>query len=168
VLRAKAGRLAGQNRKVKLSFDLEGEPTMRFMVIVKASKASEAGEMPSEKLLTEMGKFNEELAKAGVMLAGDGLQPSAKGKRVRFSGKNRAVIDGPFAETKELIAGYWMWNCKSLDDAVAWVKRCPNPHEEECEVEIRQVFEAEDFGAEFTPELREQEERLRKGIAKKK
>lgn len=141
---------------------------MRFMVIVKASKASEAGEMPSEKLLTEMGKFNEELAKAGVMLAGDGLQPSAKGKRVRFSGKNRAVIDGPFAETKELIAGYWMWNCKSLDDAVAWVKRCPNPHEEECEVEIRQVFEAEDFGAEFTPELREQEERLRKGIAKKK
>jgi hypothetical protein len=141
---------------------------MRFMVIVKASKASEAGVMPSEKLLTEMGKFNEELAKAGVMLAGDGLQPSSKGKRVRFSGKNRTVIDGPFAETKELIAGYWMWNCKSLDEAVAWVKRCPNPHEEECEIEIRQLFEAEDFGAEFTPELREQEERLRKGIAKKK
>jgi hypothetical protein len=141
---------------------------MRFMVIVKATKDSEAGVMPSEKLLTEMGKFNEELAKAGIMLAGDGLQPSAKGKRVRFSGKNRTVIDGPFAETKELIAGYWMWNCKSLDEAVAWVKRCPNPHEEECEIEIRQVFEAEDFGAEFTPELREQEEKLRKKIATKK
>jgi hypothetical protein len=141
---------------------------MRFMVIVKATKDSEAGVMPSEKLLTEMGKFNEELAKAGVMLAGDGLHPSSKGKRVRFSGKNRTVIDGPFAETKELIAGYWMWNCKSLDEAVAWVKRCPNPHEEECEIEIRQVFEAEDFGAEFTPELREQEEKLRKKIATKK
>jgi hypothetical protein len=141
---------------------------MRFMVIVKASKDSEAGVMPSEKLLTEMGKFNEKLANAGIMLAGDGLQPSSKGKRVKFSGKNRTVIDGPFAETKELIAGYWMWNCKSLDEAVEWVKRCPNPHEEECEIEIRQVFEAEDFGAEFTPELREQEERLRKGIAKKK
>jgi hypothetical protein len=141
---------------------------MRFMVIVKASKDSEAGVMPSEKLLTEMGKFNEELAKAGVMLAGDGLHPSSKGKRVRFSGKNRTVIDGPFAETKELIAGYWMWNCKSWDEAIEWVKRCPNPHEEECEIEIRQVFEAEDFGAEFTPELREQEKRLRKGIATKK
>src|SRR6266567_7885534 len=114
---------------------------MRFMIIVKATKDSEAGVMPSQKLLTEMGKFNEELVKAGVMLAGDGLQPSSKGKRVRFSGKNRTVIDGPFAETKELIAGYWMWNCKSLDEAVEWVTRCPNPHEEECEIEIRQLFE---------------------------
>src|SRR6202051_2399416 len=141
---------------------------MRVMVLVKANKDSEGGVLPSTELLTEMGKFNEELTKAGIMLAGEGLQPSSKGKRVRFSGKNRAVIDGPFAETKELIAGYWMWNCKSLDDAVAWVKRCPNPHEEECEVEIRQVFEADDFGAEFTPELREQEEKLRKKIATKK
>ena len=134
---------------------------MRCMVIVKASKDSEAGIMPKQKLLAEMGKFNEELAKAGVMLAGDGLQPSSKGKRVRFSGKNRTVIDGPFAETKELIAGYWMWNCKSLDEAVEWVKRCPNPHEEECEIEIRQVFSADDFGDALTPELRQQEERLR-------
>jgi hypothetical protein len=132
---------------------------MRFMVIVKASKDSEAGVLPSQELLTEMGKFNEELAKAGVLLAGEGLQASSKGARVKFSGKNRTVVDGPFAETKELIAGYWMWKCKSLDEAIEWVKRCPNPHSEDCEIEIRQVFEAEDFGADFTPEMREQEKR---------
>ena len=140
---------------------------MRFMIIVKASKDSEAGVMPSEQLLTEMGKFNEELAKAGVLLAAEGLHPSSKGARVRFSGSNRTVIDGPFAETKELIAGYWLWRVKSKEEAVEWVKRCPNPHNEETEVEIRQVFEPEDFGAEFTPELREQEERLRAEIAAK-
>src|SRR5687768_10463268 len=127
---------------------------MRVMVIVKASKESEAGVMPSEQLLTEMGAYNEELVKAGVMLAGDGLHPSSKGKRVRFSGANRTVIDGPFAETKELIAGYWIWQVKSMDEAVEWVKRCPNPMEGESDVEIRQVFEMEDFGAEMTPELR--------------
>lgn len=132
---------------------------MRFMVIVKASKDSEAGVLPSRELLTEMGTFNEELAKAGVLLAGEGLQASSKGARVKFSGKNRTVVDGPFAETKELIAGYWMWKCKSLDEAIEWVKRCPNPHSEDCEIEIRQVFEAEDFGADFTPEMREQEKR---------
>ena len=135
---------------------------MRFMIIVKASKNSEAGVMPSERLLTEMGKYNEELANAGVMLAGEGLQPSSKGARVKFSGDKRTVIDGPFAETKELIAGFWLWQCKSREEAIEWVKRCPNPMPgEESEIEIRQVFEAEDFGAEFTPELREQEERLR-------
>ena len=137
----------------------------RFMVIVKASKDSEAGVMPSEQLLSEMGKYNEELVKAGVMLAGEGLHPSSKGARVRFSGKNRTVVDGPFAETKELIAGYWLLQCKSLDEAIEWVKRCPNPMDEESEIEIRQVFEAEDFGAELTPELREQEERLRAKVA---
>jgi hypothetical protein len=142
--------------------------TMRFMIIVKATKDSEAGVMPSEKLLTEMGKFNEELVKAGVMLAGEGLQPSSKGARVKFSGNQRTVIDGPFAETKELIAGYWLWQVKSMNEAIEWVKRCPNPHEGESEIEIRQVFEAEDFGAEFTPELREQEERLRAQMDKKK
>jgi len=131
------------------------------MIIVKASKDSEAGVMPSEQLLTEMGKFNEELVKAGVMLDGNGLQPSSKGARVRFSGDKRTVIDGPFAETKELIAGFWIWQVKSKEEAIDWVKRCPNPHSGESEIEIRQVFEAEDFGAEFTPELREQEERLR-------
>jgi hypothetical protein len=141
---------------------------MRFMVIVKASKDSEAGVMPSKQLLSEMGKFNEDLAKAGVLLAGEGLHPSSKGARVRFSGTKRTVIDGPFAETKELIAGYWLWQVKSKQEAIDWLKRCPNPHNEDCEVEIRQVFEAEDFGAEFTPELREQEERLREQIAKKK
>jgi hypothetical protein len=141
---------------------------MRFMVIVKADKNSEAGVMPSEKLLRDMGAFNEELVKAGVMLAGDGLQPSSKGARVRFSGEKRAVFDGPFAETKELIAGYWIWQCKSLQEAIDWVKRCPNPTGEESEIEIRQVFEAEDFGAELTPELREQEDRLRAEIAKQK
>jgi hypothetical protein len=134
---------------------------MRFMILVKASKDSEAGVMPSQQLLTEMGKFNEELANAGVMLAGEGLQPSSKGARVRFSGSKRTVIDGPFAETKELIAGFWIWQVNSREEAIEWVKRCPNPHNEETEVEIRQIFEAEDFGAEFTPELREQEERVR-------
>jgi len=134
---------------------------MRFMIIVKATKDSEAGMMPSEQLLTEMGKYNEELVKAGVMLAGEGLQPSSKGTRVRFSGSKRTVIDGPFTETKELIAGYWLWQVKSKEEAIEWVKRCPNPMPGESEIEIRQVFEADDFGAEFTPELREQEERLR-------
>ena len=134
---------------------------MRFMVIVKADKNTEAGVLPSKQLLEEMGKYNEELVKAGIMLAGEGLQPSSKGARVRFKGDKRTVIDGPFAETKELIAGYWLWQCKSLAEAIAWAKRCPNPTGEESELEIRQVFEAEDFGAEFTPELREQEERVR-------
>jgi hypothetical protein len=134
---------------------------MRFMVIVKATKDSEAGVLPSEKLLAEMGNFNEELVKAGVMLAGEGLQPSSKGARVRFSGQKRTVMDGPFAETKELIAGFWLWQVNSLEEAIEWVKRCPNPFEGESEIEIRQVFEADDFGAEFTPELREQEERVR-------
>jgi hypothetical protein len=140
---------------------------MRFMIIVKASKDSEAGVMPSEQLLAEMGKFNEELAKAGVLLAADGLYPSSKGARVRFSGKKRTVIDGPFAETKEVIAGFWIWNVKSKEEAIEWVRRCPNPHNEETEIEIRQIFEAEDFGAEFTPELREQEQRIREQVAGK-
>src|SRR5437899_11962767 len=135
---------------------------MKVMVIVKATKASEAGQMPSQQLLTEMGKFNEELVKAGVMLAGEGLQPSSKGARVKFSGSKRTVIDGPFTETKELVAGFWLWQCKSKEEAIEWVKRCPNPMPGESEIEIRQVFESEDFGAEFTPELREQEERQRK------
>jgi hypothetical protein len=136
------------------------------MVLVKANKDSEAGVMPSQELLTEMGKFNEKLVKAGVMLAGEGLQASSKGARVRFSGEKRTVVDGPFAETRELIAGYWMWQCKSLAEAIEWAKKCPNPHpNHESEIEIRQVFEAEDFGTEFTPELREQEERLRKEVA---
>ncbi len=134
---------------------------MRVMVIVKASKASEAGVMPSERLLTEMGKFNEELANAGVLLAGEGLHPSAKGTRVKFSGKTRTVTDGPFAEAKELIAGFWLWQVKSMQEAIEWVKRCPNPHGDDSEIEIRPVFEAEDFGAEFTPELRQQEARMR-------
>ena len=141
---------------------------MRFMIMVKATKDSEAGVMPSEKLLAEMGKFNEELVKAGVMLAGDGLQPSSKGARVRFSGTKRSVIDGPFAETKELVAGFWMWKVKSKEEAIEWVKRCPNPMPGDSEIEIRQVFEVEDFGAELTPELREQEERLRSKIAAKR
>ena len=140
---------------------------MRFMVMVRADKNTEAGVLPTEELLSEMGKFNEELAKAGIMLAGEGLQPSSKGARVRFSGKNRTVIDGPFLETKELIAGFWLWECKSKEDAIEWVKRCPNPMQGESEIEIRQVFEAEDFGAEFTPELREQEERIRAQVAAK-
>jgi hypothetical protein len=141
---------------------------MRFMIMIKATKDSEAGVMPGEQLLTEMGRFNEELVRAGVMLAGEGLQPSSKGARVKFSGDKRTVIDGPFAETKELIAGYWLWQVKSKEEAIEWVKRCPNPMPGESEIEIRQVFEAEDFGAEFTPELREQEERLRAQVAGKK
>lgn len=140
---------------------------MRFMIIVKASPESEAGKMPSEKLLADMGKFNEELVKAGVMLAGEGLHPSSKGARVQFSGSKRTVVDGPFAETKELIAGFWLIQVKSKEEAIEWVKRCPNPMESDSEIEIRQVFEAEDFGAEFTPELRAQEELLRATIAAK-
>jgi hypothetical protein len=137
---------------------------MRFVVMVKATKDSEAGKMPSTKLLEEMGKFNEELVKAGIMLAGEGLHPSSKGVRVRFNGDTRTVIDGPFAETKELVAGFWIWQVKSREEAIEWVKRCPNPHEGESEIEIRQVFEAEDFGPSLTPELREAEERLRAKI----
>jgi hypothetical protein len=139
---------------------------MRFMVLIKASKDSEAGVLPDEKLLTEMGKFNEELVKAGVMLAGEGLHPSSKGARVRFSGDKRTVIDGPFAETKELVAGFWIWQVRSKEEAIEWVKRCPNPMNTDTEIEIRQVFEAEDFGAEFTPELREAEQRMREQILK--
>lgn len=134
---------------------------MRVMVMVKATKQSEAGEMPSTELLAAMGQFNEELVKAGVMLAGEGLHPSARGKRVRFSGAQRSVVDGPFAETKELVAGFWLWQVKSMEEAVEWVKRCPNPMPVDSEIEIRPVFEADDFGAEFTPELRAQEDRLR-------
>ena len=140
---------------------------MRVMVLVKATKESEAGVMPDEKLLTAMGAFNDELIKAGVMLAGEGLQPSSKGARVRFSGTNRTVIDGPFAETKELIAGYWLWQVRSFEEAVEWVKRCPNPMREESEIEIRPLFEAADFGPEFTPELRAQEERQRAEMAQR-
>ena len=134
---------------------------MRFMILVKADKNTEAGVMPSQQLLADMGKFNEELVKAGIMLAGEGLQPSSKGARVKFSGSKRTVIDGPFAETKELIAGYWIWQCKSRQEAIEWVKRCPNPTGAESVIEIRQIFEAEDFGTELTPELREQEDRVR-------
>ncbi len=141
---------------------------MQVMVIVKANKDSEAGVMPKQKLIAEMGKFNEELVKAGVMLAGGGLQPSSKGKRVRFSGQKRTVIDGPFAETKELIAGYWLWQVRSMEEAVEWLKRCPNPHEADCEVEIRQLFEAEDFSAEMTPEIKQRDERTRATLAAKK
>jgi hypothetical protein len=138
---------------------------MKVMVFVKASKASEAGVMPSTELLTAMGKFNEVVVKAGIMLAGEGLQPTSKAARVRFSGKKRDVIDGPFTETKELIAGFWLWKVNSLQEAIDWVKRCPNPHDEETEVEIRPVFEAEDFGEALTPELREQEDKLRATVA---
>jgi hypothetical protein len=134
---------------------------MRFMIMVKADTNSEAGVMPDEKMLAKMGRFNEELVQAGVMQAGEGLHPSSKGARVRFSGKDRKVIDGPFAETKELVAGFWIWKCASLQEAIDWVKRCPNPMPGDSEIEIRQIFEAEDFGEAFTPELREQEERLR-------
>ena len=141
---------------------------MRVMVIVKASKESEAGALPDEKILTAMGKFNEELAKAGILLAGEGLQSSSKGARVRFSGAKRTVIDGPFAETKELIAGFWLWQVRSMDEAIEWVKRCPNPSEGEPEIEIRQVFEPEDLGPGFTQELREQEDRLRMRIEAKR
>ena len=141
---------------------------MRVMVIVKANKQSEAGALPTRQLLTEMGKFNEELVKAGILLAMDGLRPSSKGKRVRFSGKSRTVIDGPFAETKELIGGFWLWQVRSMEEALEWVKRCPNPHEGESEIEIRQVFEADDFGPALTPELRKQEADLRAQSSSKK
>jgi hypothetical protein len=142
------------------------ETTMRCMVMVRATPASEAGEMPSQALLEAMGAFNEELVKAGVMLAGEGLKPSSQGARVRYTGKTRSVVDGPFAETKELIAGFWLWQVRSLEEAIEWARRCPNPFDGgESELEIRPLYEAEDFGAEFTPELREQEERLRAGIA---
>jgi hypothetical protein len=138
------------------------------MVIVKASKDSEAGILPKQKLLADMGKFNQELVKAGVMLAGEGLQASSKGKRVRFSGDKRSVIDGPFTETKELIAGFWLWQVRSMEEAIEWVKRCPNPHEGESEIEIRQVFEPEDFGTELTPELKKQEEQMRAKVSANK
>jgi hypothetical protein len=141
---------------------------MRVMVLIKADKDTEAGVLPSQELLAAMGKYNEELVKAGIMLAGEGLHPSSKGVRVRFSGSKRTVIDGPFAETKELIAGFWLWQVKSMDEAIEWLKRCPNPTGEESDVEIRRVYEAEDFGEAFTPELREQEERLRAKIDQKK
>ena len=141
---------------------------MRFMIVIKATKETEAGVLPSQELLTEMQRFNEELAKAGILIAGEGLHPSAKGARVKFSGSKRTVVDGPFAETKELIAGFWLWQVKSKEEAIAWVKRCPNPANAEGEIEIRQVFELEDFGAQLTPELREQEQRLRAQAAAKK
>lgn len=141
---------------------------MRFMVMVKATRDSEASVMPSKEMLAEMGQFNEELVKAGVMQAGEGLQPSSKGARVRFSGKDRTVVQGPFAQVDQLVAGFWLWKCASLQEAIDWVKRCPNPMPGDSEIEIRQIFEAEDFGAEFTPELREQEERLRSRIEGKK
>ena len=139
---------------------------MKVMVMVKATKGSEAGEMPSQQLLPDMGNYNEQLVKAGIMLAGEGLHPSSRGVRVRFSGKDRSVIDGPFAETKELVAGYWLWKVDSMEEAVEWVKRCPNPMTEDSEIEIRPLFEAEDFGEEFTPELQAQEERIRAEIEK--
>jgi hypothetical protein len=140
---------------------------MRFMVIVKATAESEAGVMPSTELMTAMGNYNEQLVKAGIMLAGEGLHPSSKGARVRFSGDTRTVVDGPFTETKELIAGFWLWQVRSKEEAIEWVKRCPNPMMSDSEIEIRQVFEAEDFGESFTPELREQEDRIRAEAAKK-
>ncbi len=140
---------------------------MKVMVLIKASKDSEAGVMPDKKLLTDMGNYNEELVKAGIMVAGEGLHPSSKGVRMIFSGDKRSVINGPFPETNELVAGFWIWKVKSMDEAIKWLKRCPNPMEGEAEVEIRPVFEAEDFGEEFTPELREQEDRLREKLAKK-
>jgi hypothetical protein len=154
---------------VEVGDGLEGRSKpMRVMVIVKATRESEAGATLDSKLLTEMGQFNEELVKAGVMLAGEGLHPSSRGKRVRFSGDKRTVVDGPFAETKELVAGFWLWQVKSMDEAVEWVKRCPNPMHEDSDIEIRPVFEADDFGAELTPELREQEERLRAEISSRR
>jgi hypothetical protein len=165
-IRAVQARL--ERRRRPPGRDETGETTMRVMAMVRATRESESGKMPSENLLAEMGKFNQELVKAGVMLAGEGLHPSSKGKRVRFSGTKRTVIDGPFTETKELIAGFWLLQVKSMDEAVEWVKRSPNPFEGgESEIEIRQVFEAEDFGPEFTSELRAQEERLRAQIERK-
>ena len=140
---------------------------MRVMVMVKATKATEAGEMPGEKLLTAMGRFNEDLVKAGIILAGEGLHPSSRGVRVRFSGTERTLIDGPFSETKELVSGFWLWQVKSMEEAIEWVKRCPNPTGEESEIEVRRVFDPEDFGPALTPELREQEERLRAESARK-
>ena len=137
---------------------------MKFMILVKANRDTEAGKMPSEELLTEMGKFNEELVNAGVMRAGEGLHPTSKGARVKFSGNDRTVVKGPFGEAQDLVAGFWIWELPSLEDAIAWVKRCPNPTGSESEIEIRQIFESEDFGAEFTPELRAQEERLRAAL----
>ncbi|HEV2397808.1 MAG TPA: YciI family protein [Candidatus Sulfotelmatobacter sp.] len=141
---------------------------MRVMVVVKATRDSEAGVIPSKELITAMGKYNEELVKAGIMLAGDGLQPSSKGKRVRFSGDKRSVIDGPFAETKELIAGFWIWQVRSMEEAVEWLKRCPNPHCEDSEVEIRPLFEAADFGENLTPEAKERDQRLRGQIGRQR
>ena len=140
---------------------------MKVMVIVKATKSSEAGEMPSEQLLTEMTAYNEELSRAGILLAGEGLHPTSRGYRVHFSGKNRTVTDGPFAETKELIAGYWIWQVKSMEEAIEWVKKCPNPHAEDSDIEIRQIFAPEDFGEAFTPELREREQKLMAEAAKR-
>jgi hypothetical protein len=154
-----------QNRRQWGGGTLQGETTMRCMILVKANHDTENGVMPSEQLLADMGRYNEELVKAGIMLAGEGLHPSARGARVRFDGSQRSVIDGPFAETKELIAGFWLWQVRDLDEAIEWVKRCPNPTGEASEIEIRPLFEAADFGEEFTPELREQEERLRAEIA---
>jgi hypothetical protein len=152
-----------------LHIDTPREADMRFIAMVRANKVSESGELPSTELLAEMGKYNEELVKAGVMLAGEGLQPSSKGARVRFSGSKRTVVDGPFSETKELIAGFWILQVKSKEEAIEWIKRSPNPFPEgESEIELRQIFEPEDFGAEFTPELREQEDRLRAEMAGKK
>ena len=141
---------------------------MRVMVMVKATRDSEAGVMPGEQLLADMGRFNEELVKAGVLLAGEGLHPTSKGARMRFSGPSRTLIDGPFAETKELVAGFWLWQVRSMDEAIEWVRRCPNPHPEDCEIEIRPVFEADDFGEALTPELRAQEDRLRSQVAAQK
>jgi hypothetical protein len=164
---ADTGRIA-EIQSQKNATKKQGGTTMRFMVLVKADKNTEAGVLPDEKLLTAMGKYNEELVKAGVLLAGEGLHPSSKGARVRFSGAKRTVVDGPFAETKELIAGFWLWNVKSKEEAIEWVKRCPNPTGVEAEIEIRQVFEAEDFGPAFTPDLREQEERLRAQVEARK
>jgi hypothetical protein len=159
---------AGVDSEPPRSTNSQEADNMRVMVLVKATKASEAGQMPDERLLSEMGKYNEELANAGILLAGEGLQPSAKGKRVRFDGNDRAVFDGPFVETKELLAGYWVWKVSSMEEAVAWLKRCPNPHPEPCELEIRPLFEQEDFGAEFTPELKEQERKTRERAARQK
>src|SRR6478736_461719 len=153
------------NSRIFVRFNSSGEINMRFIILIKSDKNSEAGALPDEKLLTEMGKFNEELVKAGVMLAGEGLHPSSKGARVKFNGAKRTVVDGPFTETKELVAGFWLWQCKSLEEAIEWAKRAPNPFEHgESELEIRQIFEAEDFGADLAPKLREQEERLRAQI----
>lgn len=159
--------VAALRTESRIDNSYKGHTTMKFLILVKATKDSEAGVMPSEQLMTEMGKFNEELMKAGIMLGGEGLHPSSKGARVKFSGATRTVVDGPFAETKELVAGFWIWEVKSREEAIEWVKRCPNPMLEDSEIEIRQMYTAEDFGDAFTPELRAQEERLREQIAVK-